>query len=144
MRKDLFGNGEALAHWNANALESPANSWTQQCALPFGVGVCDSQEEPDGVILAQTVGRVPLTGPGLSKNLRLNFWDLGGQKELHSLWAQYYDEAHGIIFVVDASDKARIEAVRSALGILQSACKTRPELTLTRRRRVRSKKRGSR
>lgn len=72
----------------------------------------------------------------------LNFWDLGGQKELHSLWAQYYDEAHGIIFVVDASDKARIEAVRIALGIISRVLKCMEDaLTWF---RFRSKKRGPR
>ncbi len=61
----------------------------------------------------ESVGRIPVPG---APRLRLNFWDLGGQKELESLWAKYFDEAHGLIFVVDASDRQRIENVRDALG----------------------------
>ncbi|RIB09786.1 ADP-ribosylation factor family-domain-containing protein [Gigaspora rosea] len=40
---------------------------------------------------------------------RLNFWDLGGQRELHGIWEKYYSECHAIIFVVDSTDKERIE-----------------------------------
>ncbi|KAG2182277.1 hypothetical protein INT43_007204, partial [Umbelopsis isabellina] len=43
------------------------------------------------------------------KSARLNFWDLGGQRDLHSIWENYYSECHAIVFVVDSTDKARIE-----------------------------------
>jgi len=39
----------------------------------------------------------------------LNFWDLGGQEELQSLWDKYYAESHAVIFVVDAFDRDRID-----------------------------------
>merc|ERR1712113_8612 len=41
--------------------------------------------------------------------VRLNFWDLGGQEELQALWDKYYAECHAIIYVVDSSDRERIE-----------------------------------
>ncbi|RHZ63533.1 hypothetical protein Glove_329g50 [Diversispora epigaea] len=40
---------------------------------------------------------------------RINFWDLGGQRELHGIWEKYYGECHAIVFVVDSTDKDRIE-----------------------------------
>ncbi|CAG8509020.1 4734_t:CDS:2 [Paraglomus occultum] len=40
---------------------------------------------------------------------RLNFWDLGGQRDLHSIWEKYYTECHAIVFVMDATAKDRIE-----------------------------------
>ncbi|GBC21350.2 ADP-ribosylation factor-related protein 1-like [Rhizophagus irregularis DAOM 181602=DAOM 197198] len=40
---------------------------------------------------------------------RLNFWDLGGQRDLHGIWEKYYSECHAIVFVVDSTDKERIE-----------------------------------
>ena len=46
------------------------------------------------------------------KDIRINFWDLGGQLELQSLWEKYYSESHAIVFVVDSTDKARIDQVR--------------------------------
>ncbi|KAJ3213438.1 ADP-ribosylation factor protein 3, partial [Clydaea vesicula] len=45
---------------------------------------------------------------------RLNFWDLGGQKELQKIWKKYYTECHSIVFVVDSTDRERIEEVRLA------------------------------
>ncbi|KAJ3041142.1 hypothetical protein HDV00_009857 [Rhizophlyctis rosea] len=43
---------------------------------------------------------------------RINFWDLGGQRELHSIWEKYYTECHAIVFVVDSTDRERIEEVK--------------------------------
>jgi len=42
-------------------------------------------------------------------NSRLNFWDLGGQEELQSLWDKYYAESHAIIYVIDSSDQERMD-----------------------------------
>lgn len=39
----------------------------------------------------------------------LSFWDLGGQQELQSLWDKYYEESHGLIYVVDSNDRGRME-----------------------------------
>jgi len=39
----------------------------------------------------------------------LNFWDLGGQSELQSLWDKYYAECHAIIYIVDSSDRERMD-----------------------------------
>jgi len=44
-----------------------------------------------------------------TNGVRLNFWDLGGQEELQALWDKYYQECHAIIYVVDSSDRERIE-----------------------------------
>jgi ADP-ribosylation factor related protein 1 len=45
------------------------------------------------------IGKIDYAG------VRINFWDLGGQEELQSLWDKYYAECHGIIYVIDASDR---------------------------------------
>ncbi|KAJ1993411.1 ADP-ribosylation factor protein 3 [Dimargaris cristalligena] len=62
-------------------------------------------------------------GPTVGLNLgkidigrsRLKFWDLGGQRDLHSIWERYYPESHAIIFVIDATDRARLEECRQTL-----------------------------
>jgi len=48
------------------------------------------------------VGKIEASG------IVLNFWDLGGQKELQLLWDKYFLDAHGIIWVVDSSDRDRL------------------------------------
>lgn len=51
----------------------------------------------------------------------LNFWDLGGQKELQLLWDKYFLEAHGIIWVVDSSDRERLgESVEAFTKIIEN------------------------
>ncbi|KAJ1336869.1 hypothetical protein BSLG_006633 [Batrachochytrium salamandrivorans] len=57
----------------------------------------------------RTVGKVNV------KNITLNFWDLGGQRELQSIWEKYYTECHAIVFVVDSTDRARIEEVKATM-----------------------------
>jgi len=50
---------------------------------------------------------------------KLIFWDLGGSSTLRSLWENYYSEAHGLVYVVDASDHERIEESKQTLeGLL--------------------------
>ncbi|GAB4822733.1 hypothetical protein N2152v2_009779 [Parachlorella kessleri] len=45
----------------------------------------------------------------------LVFWDLGGQAGLRSIWDKYYGESHALMFVVDASDKHRIEEAKACM-----------------------------
>uniref|UniRef100_A0A7S3FMI8 ADP-ribosylation factor-related protein 1 n=1 Tax=Haptolina ericina TaxID=156174 RepID=A0A7S3FMI8_9EUKA len=46
---------------------------------------------------------------------KLIFWDLGGSSSLRSLWENYYSEAHGLVYVVDASDHERMEESKETL-----------------------------
>jgi small GTP-binding protein len=48
-------------------------------------------------------------------NVTLNLWDIGGQKKIRDLWAHYYPGTGGIIFLVDSSDRARINLVKEEL-----------------------------
>lgn len=38
------------------------------------------------------------------------------QPGLRSIWEKYYEEAHAVIFVVDAACPSRFEDAKSALG----------------------------
>lgn len=51
-------------------------------------------------------------------NCRVIFWDLGGQARLRSIWDNYYAEAHGLMFVVDAADPGRFQEAKMALDSL--------------------------
>ncbi|XP_028178669.1 ADP-ribosylation factor-related protein 1 [Ostrinia nubilalis] len=48
------------------------------------------------------IGKIDVDG------VMLNFWDLGGQQELQSLWDKYYAECHAVIYIVDSSDRERV------------------------------------
>ncbi|KAJ1303635.1 hypothetical protein OPQ81_008063 [Rhizoctonia solani] len=51
---------------------------------------------------------------------KLNIWDVGGQKTLRSYWRNYFEKTDVLIWVVDATDRLRIEDCRAELhGLLQ-------------------------
>ena len=50
---------------------------------------------------------------------KLNVWDVGGQKTLRSYWRNYFEKTDALIWVVDATDRLRIEDCRDELqGLL--------------------------
>ncbi|TVY42140.1 ADP-ribosylation factor-like protein [Lachnellula subtilissima] len=51
---------------------------------------------------------------------KLNIWDVGGQKTLRSYWRNYFEKTDALIWVVDATDRLRIEDCKEELhGLLQ-------------------------
>ncbi|KAJ2897976.1 ARF/SAR superfamily [Zalerion maritima] len=51
---------------------------------------------------------------------KLNIWDVGGQKTLRSYWRNYFEKTDALIWVVDATDRLRMEDCRNELhGLLQ-------------------------
>ncbi|KAK6155746.1 hypothetical protein DH2020_009994 [Rehmannia glutinosa] len=66
---------------------------------------------PDRIVptVGLNIGRVEVS------NTKLVFWDLGGQPGLRSIWEKYYQEAHAVIYVVDAACPSRFEDSKSAL-----------------------------
>ena len=69
--------------------------------------------------LGEVVQSVPTIGFNVDtiefKNCKLNVWDVGGQDKIRNLWKHYYSNTEGLIFVVDSSDKNRIELARDEL-----------------------------
>ncbi|KAG1930047.1 ADP-ribosylation factor-like protein 13A [Pimephales promelas] len=49
------------------------------------------------------------------ENYLVNILDMGGAQEVRGSWREHYGEAHGIIFVVDSSDRQRIKEVKEVL-----------------------------
>lgn len=66
---------------------------------------------PDRIVptVGLNIGRIE------ASNNKLVFWDLGGQPGLRPIWEKYYDEAHAVIYVVDASCPSRFEDSKSVL-----------------------------
>ncbi|KAG6422580.1 hypothetical protein SASPL_119158 [Salvia splendens] len=66
---------------------------------------------PDRIVptVGLNIGRVE------ASNTKLVFWDLGGQPGLRSIWEKYYEEAHAVVYVIDASCQSRFEDSKSAL-----------------------------
>lgn len=67
---------------------------------------------------------VPTLGFNVEKitigNLDIKMWDLGGQTTYRKLWSHYFNDADGIVFIVDASDRDRFQIVKDELHGLMS------------------------
>jgi len=49
------------------------------------------------------------------KDYTINLWDIGGQTTIRSYWRNYFEQTDGVIWVVDSSDKLRLEDTKSEL-----------------------------
>ncbi|CAE7634525.1 ARF3, partial [Symbiodinium pilosum] len=49
------------------------------------------------------------------KNIVFTVWDLGGQTRTRQIWQHYYQSTDGLIFVIDSSDRERIEEAHEEL-----------------------------
>ncbi|KAG2222584.1 hypothetical protein INT45_008703 [Circinella minor] len=71
------------------------------------LGVTGLAPEKIAPTVGLNIGRVDI------KSSRINFWDLGGQRDLQSIWERYYTECHAIVFVVDSTDSKRLEECKN-------------------------------
>merc|ERR1719453_1632124 len=70
--------------------------------------------------LGEVVTTIPTIGFNVEaveyKNIRFTVWDIGGQDKIRKLWRHYYRGTQGLIFVIDSSDRDRIEVAREELS----------------------------
>ena len=50
--------------------------------------------------------------------LKLNIWDVGGQRSLRSYWRNYYECTDGVVWVVDSADHRRLADCKAELHSL--------------------------
>lgn len=69
--------------------------------------------------LGEKVSTIPTLGFNVEKleykNITFTVWDLGGQHKTRAIWHSYHQETDALIFVVDASDRNRIEEAHEEL-----------------------------
>merc|ERR1712097_92249 len=51
----------------------------------------------------------------LHKGFKLNVWDIGGQKTIRPYWKNYFENTDALIYVVDSSDRRRVEEAAQEL-----------------------------
>uniref|UniRef100_A0A914VB03 ADP-ribosylation factor 1-like 2 n=1 Tax=Plectus sambesii TaxID=2011161 RepID=A0A914VB03_9BILA len=51
----------------------------------------------------------------VGKGVTFTVWDVGGQEVLRNLWRYYYQGSAGLLFVVDSSDRARLQDAREEM-----------------------------
>eukprot|EP01126_Amoeba_proteus_P024013 TRINITY_DN2411_c0_g2_i3.p1 TRINITY_DN2411_c0_g2~~TRINITY_DN2411_c0_g2_i3.p1 ORF type:complete len:182 (-),score=18.78 TRINITY_DN2411_c0_g2_i3:92-637(-) len=73
--------------------------------------------------LGEVVTTIPTLGFNVEtvkyNNISFTVWDVGGQERIRRLWRHYYEDTDGLIYVVDANDRVRIqESARELRAIL--------------------------
>eukprot|EP00638_Chattonella_subsalsa_P008799 CAMPEP_0117753288 /NCGR_PEP_ID=MMETSP0947-20121206/12132_1 /TAXON_ID=44440 /ORGANISM="Chattonella subsalsa, Strain CCMP2191" /LENGTH=164 /DNA_ID=CAMNT_0005572133 /DNA_START=301 /DNA_END=795 /DNA_ORIENTATION=- len=72
--------------------------------------------------LGEAVTTIPTIGFNcetvIYKKLEFNIWDIGGQKKIRDLWRHYFEGTDAIIFVIDSSDRDRINEAQETLSWL--------------------------
>eukprot|EP00440_Ansanella_granifera_P008987 gb/GFBE01009738.1/.p1 GENE.gb/GFBE01009738.1/~~gb/GFBE01009738.1/.p1 ORF type:complete len:180 (+),score=74.06 gb/GFBE01009738.1/:1-540(+) len=43
------------------------------------------------------------------EGVKLNVWDIGGQKTIRPYWSNYFEASDALVYVVDSSDRRRLE-----------------------------------
>merc|ERR1711988_763034 len=54
----------------------------------------------------------------LHEGFKLNVWDIGGQKTIRPYWKNYFENTDALIYVVDSSDRRRLEEAAAELAEL--------------------------
>ena len=66
--------------------------------------------------LGEVVSSVPTIGFNVEtvefEKVKFTVWDVGGQDKIRQLWKHYYQNTQALIYVVDSSDKERIEIAK--------------------------------
>lgn len=69
--------------------------------------------------LDQPVTAIPTVGFNVEtvtyKNVNFGIWDVGGQDKIRPLWRHYYTGTQGLIYVIDASDRERVDEAKQEL-----------------------------
>merc|ERR1712078_283379 len=84
--------------------------------------------------LGEVVTTIPTIGFNVEvveyKNINFTVWDIGGQDRIRKLWRHYYMGTHGVIYVVDSSDRERVEDAREELAKMLSEDELRDAVVL--------------
>lgn len=74
--------------------------------------------------IGEVVATVPTIGFNAEtvqyKNLKFQAWDLGGQDKIRPYWRCYFENTSAIIFVIDSSDRDRLDISKAELMTLLS------------------------
>nr|QXF29045.1 Arl3a [Gefionella okellyi] len=54
----------------------------------------------------------------LHEGLKLNVWDIGGQKAIRPYWRNYFEHTDALIYVIDSADRRRLDETAAELQLL--------------------------
>ncbi|OIR58069.1 MAG: ADP-ribosylation factor-like protein [Amphiamblys sp. WSBS2006] len=71
---------------------------------------------------AQNIPTIPTVGFNVEsmsiRNVKFQIWDLGGQTSIRPYWRCYYTNTDALVYIVDSSDRDRIETSAAELALM--------------------------
>ena len=64
------------------------------------------------------------------QGMDVTLWDVGGSPGMRGMWVQYFGEADGVVFVVDAADRPRFREAAAVLASILENTAALPVLVL--------------
>ncbi|RZF37295.1 ADP-ribosylation factor 2 [Nilaparvata lugens] len=84
--------------------------------------------------LGEIVTTIPTIGFNVEtveyKNICFTVWDVGGQNKIRPLWRHYFQNTQGLIFVVDSSDRERMDEAAKELQYMMQEDELRDAVVL--------------
>ncbi|KAB0388860.1 hypothetical protein E2I00_000960 [Balaenoptera physalus] len=85
----------------------------QMCILMVGLDAAGRMTTLYKLKLGEIVTTIPITGFNVEtveyKNICFTVWDVDGQDKIRPPWRHYFQNTQGLIFVVDSTDRERIQ-----------------------------------
>ncbi len=104
---------------------SPPLLWHLVTAQMLGLDAAGKTTILYNLKIGEVVPTIPTLGFNVEtveyRDVKFQVWDVGGQDKIRRLWHHYYAGSHGIIFVVDSSDKHRVDTAREELASILDA-----------------------
>ena len=85
-----------------------ARQWGRTVRLSCNPGALDPDSLP---IASHRSGKISLPSS------IPNFFDLGGQRGIRTIWHRYYDDYHAVAYVIDAQDRERLSEGWDVFGV---------------------------
>jgi len=68
--------------------------------------------------LGFNIETIPVELEGDDQPYQVNVWDVGGQKSIRTFWKNYFEQTEGLVWVVDCSDRSRLEICKQEMSQL--------------------------
>ncbi|TMW59754.1 hypothetical protein Poli38472_004823 [Pythium oligandrum] len=106
--------GNLLTSYAQSALDSMNNYWSRPSRiLLLGLDGAGKTTLLYKLKLGEAITTIPTIGFNVEtfkyKNIEFTAWDIGGQSKLRSLWRFYFQGCDAIVYVVDSTDRDRID-----------------------------------
>mmetsp|Transcript_47862 Transcript_47862/g.102531 ORF Transcript_47862/g.102531 Transcript_47862/m.102531 type:complete len:210 (-) Transcript_47862:218-847(-) len=122
----LTGDPQYICGVQSGAVSATLNGvWTrlfgkrEVCIIMVGLDAAGKTTVLYRMKLGEGVTTVPTIGFNVEKleykNILFTVWDLGGQSKTRAIWHSYHQDTDALIFVVDASDRERIDEAHEEL-----------------------------